>query len=199
MDITAACITRLHQVLLIGTFLPLCWFGMMAVHELGHVLGALVTGGRIERVVLHPLTISRTDVYPSPAPMMVVWAGPIVGVLLPLALLTVARIGKWKWTYLPQFFTGFCLIANGGYIGAGSFLGNDNGSDPGVMLAYGSPICLLWLFAVAAFPLGLYLWNRLGPSFGLGTDKGTVDHRAAYISCGLLMVVLALAFVFSPK
>ena len=25
---------RLHQVLLIGTFLPLCWLAMMAVHEL---------------------------------------------------------------------------------------------------------------------------------------------------------------------
>ena len=28
---------RLHQVLLICTFLPLCWLAMMAVHELGHV------------------------------------------------------------------------------------------------------------------------------------------------------------------
>ena len=40
---------RLHQVLLIGAFLPLCWLAMMAVHELGHVVGAVATGGRVER------------------------------------------------------------------------------------------------------------------------------------------------------
>ena len=28
---------------------------MMAFHELGHVVGALLTGGTVERVVLHPL------------------------------------------------------------------------------------------------------------------------------------------------
>ena len=30
---------RLHQVLLIGTFLPLCWLAMMAVHETGFPSG----------------------------------------------------------------------------------------------------------------------------------------------------------------
>src|SRR5208337_624939 len=71
---------RLHQVLLIGTFLPLCWMAMMAVHELGHVVAAVATGGKVEKVVLHPLMISRTDVSPNPSPLIVVWAGPIVGV-----------------------------------------------------------------------------------------------------------------------
>jgi hypothetical protein len=41
---------RFHQILLIGTMLPLCWLGMMAVHELGHVLGAIATGGTVEKV-----------------------------------------------------------------------------------------------------------------------------------------------------
>jgi hypothetical protein len=35
------------------------------------------------------------------------------------------------------------------------------------------------------FPLGLYLWNGLGPNFGLRAAAGKVDHRAAYFSCGL--------------
>lgn len=76
---------RFAQVLLIGTFLPLCWLGMMAVHELGHVLVVLATGGTITAVVLHPLTISRTDVSINPRPLLVVWAGPLLGVLLPPA------------------------------------------------------------------------------------------------------------------
>ena len=52
---------RLHQLVLIGSTLLGSWLGMQAVHESGHVIGAWMTGGRVERVVLHPLTISRTD------------------------------------------------------------------------------------------------------------------------------------------
>ena len=125
-----------HQLLLIGTFLPLCWLGMMAVHELGHVVGAVVTGGTVERVVLHPLAISRTDVSPNPNPVLVVWAGPLVGVLLPLALLVIFKVGRVSLAYLSQFFAGFCLIANGAYIGVGSFA---RIGDAGDMLRHGSP------------------------------------------------------------
>lgn len=188
---------RLHQVLLIGTFLPLCWLGMMAVHELGHVIGAVATGGTVERVILHPLTISRTDVSPNPSPLLVVWAGPIVGVVLPLALLVVFKMGRIPLADLVQFFTGFCLIANGAYVGAGAFYGGDNASDPGVMLNHGSPIWCLWLFGVATFPLGLYLWNGLGPHFGLGAAAGKVEHRAAYVSFGLLVLTVIVEVAMS--
>ena len=64
---------RFHQLIFVASLLALSWFAMMAVHELGHVVGALVTGGVVERVVLHPLTISRTDVSPNPEPSIVVW------------------------------------------------------------------------------------------------------------------------------
>ena len=50
---------RLHQVLLIGTFLPLCWLAMMAVHELGHVVGPLP---RVESRTSRP---SPTDDFPN--------------------------------------------------------------------------------------------------------------------------------------
>jgi hypothetical protein len=165
---------------------------MMAVHELGHVLGAKATGGTVERVVLHPLTISRTDVSPNPNPLVVVWAGPLVGVVLPLGLLLAARAGRLKWAYMVQFFAAFCLIANGAYLGVGSFYGPDNASDPGVMLRHGSPIWSLWLFGTVCLPLGLYLWNGLGPNFGLGAAADKVDHRAAYASCGLLVLTVIL-------
>ena len=187
---------RLHQFLLIGTFLPLCWLAMMAVHELGHVVGAVATGGRVERVILHPLAISRTDVSPNPRPLLVVWAGPFVGVLLPLALLLVVRVSKLPWAYLVQFFTGFCLIANGAYIGIGSF---GRIGDAGDMLRHGSPMWSLWLFGAACLPLGLYLWNGLGPHFGLGAAAGKVDHRVAYVSCGLLILTAILEVVLSAR
>jgi hypothetical protein len=183
--------SRIHQGLLIGTFLPLCWLAMQAVHEFGHVVGAVATGGKIERVVLHPLTISRTDVLPNPSPLLVVWAGPIVGVILPLAILLAAKVGRFKWTYLLQFFVGVCLIANGAYIGIGSF---GKIGDAGDMLRHGSPIWLLWLFGAACFPL-----NGLGPHFGLGPAAGKIDHRAAYASCLLLLLTVLAELALSSR
>jgi hypothetical protein len=187
---------RFHQILLIGSFMSLCWLAMQAVHELGHVLGAVATGGRVERVILHSLTISRTDVSPNPFPLLVVWAGPVVGIVLPLCLLLAARMGRFKSAYLIQFFAGFCLIANGAYIGVGSF---GKIGDAGDMLRHGSPHWSLWLFGVVMFPLGLYLWNGLGPHFGLGAAAGKVDHRAAYASCGLLLLTVIVEVALSSR
>ncbi len=62
---------------------------MMAVHEFGHVLGAWYTGGTVRKVVLHPLTISRTDLVHNPDPLVVAWAGPLLGELLPLMVFAV--------------------------------------------------------------------------------------------------------------
>lgn len=167
---------------------------MMAVHELGHVVAGMATGGTVQRVVLHPLAISRTDVLPNPCPRTVVWAGPIAGVLLPLALLLIFKMGKFPLAYMVQFFAGFCLIVNGAYVGVGSF---GRIGDAGDMLRHGSPIWSLWLFGTVALPLGLFLWNGLGPYFGLGPATGKVDRRAAYVSCSLLPLVVILELALS--
>ncbi len=185
---------RLHQTLLLGTFLPLCWLMMMAVHEFGHVTWAVATGGTVEKVVLHPLTFSRTDVSFNPSPLVVAWGGPIVGVVLPLALLVIFKGTKTSLTYLAQFFAGFCLVANGAYIGVGSCA---RVGDAGDILRCGSPIWCLWLFGAATVSIGLWLWNGLGPNFGLGAAAGNVDHRAAYFSCVLLVLTVILEVALS--
>lgn len=81
------------SIVFVITILSLSWLGMMAVHELGHVTGAVLTGGTVVRVVLHPAAISRTDVSPNLSPLIVAWAGTILGRLIPvLMLLTVRRL-----------------------------------------------------------------------------------------------------------
>jgi hypothetical protein len=179
---------------MIGTFLPFCWLAMQAVHETGHVVAALATGGTVSQVVLHPLTISRTDLTENPHPLIVAWLGPLVGVLAPLGMLVFFTIGKFRGWYLVQFFTGFCLIANGVYIGIGSFAGV---GDAGDVLNHGSPIWCLWLFGLLAVPLGLFLWNGLGSHFGLGRVDGEVSWQVAYTSCGLFILTLVVEVAFS--
>jgi hypothetical protein len=64
-----------HQVVLITSTIWGSWLGMQALHELGHVLGAWVTGGVVSRVVLDPRTFSRTDLAANPHPLAAVCLG----------------------------------------------------------------------------------------------------------------------------
>jgi hypothetical protein len=178
---------RFHQALLIASTLLVSWLGMQAVHEFGHVLGAWLTGGDVARVVLHPLTISRTDLAHNPQPLIVVWLGPVVGVLLPLAMWFVAALVRMPGAFLLRFFAGFCLIGNGAYIGVGSF---DGIGDCGAMLRHGSALGQLWLFGVVTVPCGLALWHRQGVYFGLGAAHGGVQPAAAYAAVTACIAVI---------
>jgi hypothetical protein len=180
-------VKRFHQIVLIGSLLPLSWLAMMVVHEFGHVIGAWLTGGTVVKVVAHPLTISRTDISPNPHPLVVAWAGPVGGVLLPLMALALARLCRMPGTYLLRFFAGFCLIANGAYIGIGSFEGV---GDAGDLIRHGAAMWQLWAFGLLTAPLGLLLWHRQGQHFGLGNAKGEVQPAAAYLTLGLLAILV---------
>jgi mannose/fructose/N-acetylgalactosamine-specific phosphotransferase system component IIC len=150
---------RFHQLLFAVSLLLLSWFAMMAVHELGHIVGAIVTGGSIQGIVLNPLTISRTDVSPNPHPSIVVWLGPVVGSMLPLAMFAIVPKHLNVLRNVARFFAGFCLIANGAYISIGSFY---RVGDCGEMLQTGTPLWAMLTFGAITIPLGLTLWHGLG-------------------------------------
>lgn len=185
-----------NQVILIGSFIPLCWLGMMAVHELGHVVAATLSGGSITQIVLHPFEVSRTDVSPNPMPLFVIWTGPVVGVTLPLATWVTMKWLKSPGDYLVRFFAGFCLVANGAYLGVGSFEGI---GDAGDLLRNGAAIWQLWLFGALTVPGGFLLWHRLGVCFGLGEAKGEVESWAAYLSLALFCLIFSVTYFISPR
>ncbi len=182
---------RLHQTVLIASTVVASWLGMQAVHEAGHVLGAWLTGGEIKHVVLHPLTISRTDLALNPHPLLVVWAGPTCGIVLPLMLWGILAALHMPGAFVFRFFAGFCLIANGAYIAVGSF---DHVGDCGEMLRHGSVMWQLWLFGSLAIPAGFCLWHRLGTHFGLGSANGEVNNRVAYVTMLAALMLVALGF-----
>lgn len=186
---------RFAQSLLILTFTPACWLAMQVVHEAGHVLAARSTGGQVIKVALHPLILSQTVLGENPHPLAVVWAGPLVGTVLPLLMFGLAVAARLPGVYLFRFFAGFCLVANGVYIGIGAWLSEE--ADPWVMTENGSPVWLLVLFGLLAAPLGLYLWHRQGPHFGLGEAKGKVSWGAAVTSTMLLVVVIGAEVLHS--
>jgi hypothetical protein len=187
-------VSRPHNVLLIASTLLASWLGMQAVHELGHILGAWLTGGRVAAVWLHPLSISRTDLATNPQPLMVVWAGPVGGVILPLMAWALAARLRLSAAFVLRFFAGFCLIANGAYIAFGSFA---RAGDAGVMLQQGSSPWQLWLFGALTLPAGLWLWHRQGRHFGLGPQREAVNPRLAYATLTAAVLLLLLGVLIS--
>lgn len=186
--------SRIYQLLFTLCWLLGCWLAMMGVHELGHVLGGLLTGGEVARVVLHPLAISRTDLDINPHPAIVVWAGPLVGVLLPLCLWIAARLWKRSQTALIQFFAGFCLIANGAYIAGGALEGI---GDCGVMRQTGSPLWLLWSFGLVTIPAGFWLWHRLGSLRDWWQHPERTSEQSTWIILMAVMTMIVLMACFS--
>jgi hypothetical protein len=187
---------RFHQLLFTASLLALSWLGMMAVHELGHVVGALVTGGTVERVVLHPLAISRTDVAPNPWPGVVVWLGPLIGSALPLLLLAIVPRRFTTLSSVARFFAGFCLVANGAYIALGSF---SSVGDCGEMLRTGTPHWAMFCFGLLAIPLGFYLWNALGSLTYFLKNPSVITTKHSYITLGVLLVLIVAEVALFPQ
>lgn len=167
---------------------------MMAIHETGHVIAAIATGGTIQSIQLQPLAISNTDVDPNPNRLFVVWAGPVFGALFPVIALAIIRTKKAAFWQLALFFSGFCLIANGAYIAAGSF---DQVGDCRVMLQEGSPPWTLLLFGGIAMPSGFFLWHRMGSfrHFLSFPQFATVDAGWPTIAL-MILVAIQLAASF---
>lgn len=181
---------RRRMVLIVATLLG-SWLGMQAVHECGHVLGAWLTGGRVARVVLYPLTFSRTDLADNPRPRAVAWAGPMVGATVPLLLWAMAGVARWPGAFVLRFFAGFCLLANGLYIAVGSL---DRVGDCRELLQHGARPWELWLFGVLTAPLGLWLWHGLGRRFGLGPASEPIPNGVLYSTLAACLALVALGF-----
>lgn len=178
---------------LILGLLAFAWPAMMLLHESGHIAAAWATGGTVTRIVWHPLVFSRTDVVPNPSPLVVVWAGPVAGCVVPVFGERVLTLTRSSLAYVGQLFCGFCLLANGGYIGFGGFgaIG-----DAGEMLRLGSPLWLLVIFGLFTWGLGLWYWHlasfRLG--FGHSSPKPVPWLHVAYVA-GAGVGINVFAFV----
>lgn len=182
---------RFHQILLIVGILWLSWLMMMLVHESGHVIGALATGGHVRRVIWHPAVIFRTDVQPNPRPLIEVSAGPVIGSVLPLGIACLASLLRLRAAYLVWAVAGFCLIANGAYIGVGAL---HPVGDAQELIAYGMARWRLAAFGVIELVGGFWIWDRVSPRFGFGRSPRQVNSKHAFAAASLAFVMTALGF-----
>ncbi len=189
-------IARLRQVLLLSTFIPWCWLAMMVVHEGGHVAAAYITGATIEQVTLHPLAISRTDLGENPNPLLVSWAGALVGSVVPLMAWALMQWYAVTWSPMVRFFAGFCLVANGVYLGFGAWNGD---GDAGDLLRAGAASWQLICFGIFATAVGLWLWHGLGSAFGFRNNSQQISWRSVAATSILFIATVILEVLFSSR
>ena len=88
-----------------------------------------------------------------------------------------------------RFFAGFCLIANGCYLGYGVV---EPIGDAEELVRLDVPTWLFGVFGAIAIPSGLRLWQGLGPEFGIGPVGKAISWKAALIAFAALSAVIAL-------
>jgi hypothetical protein len=169
--------------------LLLCWLLMQAVHEAGHALAGWLVGDHVVQVVLHPLSISRTDLSPGLQPVWTTVAGPLCGVTMPLFMWGIAAACRLSPRHWLRFFAGFCLIANGAYLGMAVVAPV---GDAEVLLQQGVPIWVLGLFGLVTVPMGFGLWHGLGAEFGWGPNGRAIAWRETGILGALLLLVVVI-------
>lgn len=145
---------------------------MLTLHELGHVLHAWTSGGEVVRLTIPAAGFSETVVHPNPRPLFVAWGGAVWGVAIPLLICGAA----WAvWRRVPQvlrFFAGFCLIANGAYIGIGWAFDAGDAAD---VVALGAPVWVMILYGVICAAAGLWLWHKTHGIAGVASRNPTTD------------------------
>lgn len=126
----------MSRVARFGALLVASWCVMATTHEAGHVVGGWLCGGTLQEARLYPWELPYSTFEPDPHPLVTLWCGPVLGVLVPLAVAAVVR-RPWAW-----FVSHFCTLANGCYL-AVAWLTGDRFLDTPKLLEQGaSPVVI---------------------------------------------------------
>ena len=133
-----------RRIVIFLLLLATSWVVMTFTHETGHIVGGMTCGATLNDYDLAPWRMPYSLHSPDPHPLITLWAGPIVGVAVPLGLAWLIQ-KPWSW-----FIADFCLLANGAYLALAWWSGDafldtprmlDAGAHPATIVVY----CLLTL------------------------------------------------------
>jgi hypothetical protein len=125
-----------------------------------------------------------------------VWAGPLVGSVVPVLIAVLSALLRCRITYLLWGIAGFCLIANGAYIGIGSI---QPIGDAGELIADGMPRWTLAAFGGVAAAGGLWIWHRVSPRFGFGGSPIPIRPLDAWGTFVIAILVTTLGFFIGNR
>ncbi len=123
------------------------WCVMTFTHEAGHIVGGWLGGGTLIHAELRPWHLPHSLFEPDPHPLLTVWSGPLLGVIVPVLIAVIVR-GRWMW-----FVADFCLLANGAYLATGWIAGDRYLDTPRLLAAGAWPISVL-MYCVITIGIG---------------------------------------------
>jgi hypothetical protein len=123
------------------------WIVMTVTHELGHIVGGWMGGAELQALDLSPWRLPYSVHSPDPHPKLTLWCGPLVGVLVPMAVALTVR------HRYVRFVADFCVLANGVYL-LGAWLSGDRFLDTPRMLEAGVHPAWIVLFCMVTIVLG---------------------------------------------
>ena len=128
------------------------WCTMTLVHESGHVLCGWSCGGTLQNADFLPWHLPYSIFEPDPHPLITLWGGPVLGVLIPIA---VAWLFRWDEFWFIAFF---CLLANGMYL-ATAWISGDRYLDTPKLLEHGAFPVTIGIYCLVTIGFG-YLGFR---------------------------------------
>jgi hypothetical protein len=128
------------------------WVVMTFTHEFGHIVGGMISGATLTDFDLVPWRMPYSLHSPDPHPLITLWAGPLLGVAVPLIAASVMH-KRWAW-----FIADFCLITNGCYL-ALAWLSGDRYLDTPRLLAAGTHPASIVVYCTLTIGFG-YVWFR---------------------------------------
>lgn len=129
------------------------WCVMTFTHEAGHIIGGWLSGGTLQAAELRPWRLPYSIFGPDPRPLITLWSGPLLGVILPLAVALLIR-RSWAW-----FIADFCLLANGAYLTAAWFSGDGFLDTPRMIEAGASPVAIA-IYCALTLGIGYIRFRR---------------------------------------
>ncbi|MDP1561197.1 MAG: hypothetical protein Q8M16_07355 [Pirellulaceae bacterium] len=138
---------RLLMLLLVS------WVVMTFTHELGHLIGGWTCGATLQAVDMWPWRLPYSLFDPDPLPLVTLWSGPILGVLLPVGLAAYLR-HNWMW-----FVAHFCTLANGLYLATAWYSG-DRFLDTQRLFAHGASPLAIGLYCILTIGFGYIGFRR---------------------------------------
>lgn len=144
------------------------WIVMAFTHEMGHIVGGWCCGGTLQAADLLPWHLPYSIFEPDPKPLVTLWCGPILGVVVPLGLAMAIR-REWMW-----FVANFCVLVNGTYLAA-AWISGDRYLDTPQLLEHGARPVTVALYCVLTIGCGYMGFRRSCRRVLTSTQNELVD------------------------
>ncbi len=136
-----------NRVVRFVLLLTVSWCVMTFTHESGHIIGGWLCGGTLKDADLLPWHLPYSIFVPDPKPLVTLWCGPVLGVLIPLAIALPVR-RNWMW-----FIAYFCVLANGAYL-ATAWISGDRFLDTPQLLEHGAHPATIAIYCALTIGIG---------------------------------------------